>query len=71
MRLNGKWGIIGMINHFEKISKNECVKRLNKIQSLSFWVGEIIENKDVDVVVKELKNGLRGKKSMRLILIKE
>ena len=60
-----------MIKHFEKISKYECVRRLNGIRSLSFFVGEVLEKSDVDELVKNLKDGLRKKKSMKVILIEE
>ena len=48
-----------MVSHFEKIRKSELVKRLGKIQSFHFLVGEIIEKKDVDILSKDLMDGLR------------
>jgi len=60
-----------MIKHFEKISRNECEKRLKGIRSLFVFVGEILETKDVDELSKNLKQGLSRKKSMKVILIEE
>ena len=56
-----------MVSHFEKIRKSELVKRLGKIQSFHFLVGEIIEKKDVDILSKDLMDGLR--KGEKLIVV--
>ena len=40
-----------MVEHFEKISKTECVKRLNGLRSFHVFVGEILETKDVAVLI--------------------
>ena len=60
-----------MVEHFEKISKTECVKRLNGLRSFHVFVGEILETKDIDDLCKKLKSRQLQRKSSKLILIEE
>lgn len=60
-----------MVEHFERISKTECVKRLNGLRSFHVFAGEILETKDIDDLCKKLKSRLLQRKSSKLILIEE
>ena len=62
---------IEMVEHFEKISKTECVKRLNGLRSFHVSVGEILETNDIDDLGKKFKSRLLQRKSSKLILIEE
>jgi len=59
-----------MVSHFEKIRKSELVKRLGKIQSFHFLVGEIIEKKDVDILSKDLMDGLRKGEKLKVVVLR-
>ena len=59
-----------MVSHFEKIRKSEFVKRLGKIQSFHFLVGEIIEKKDVDILSKDLMDGLRKGEKLKVVVLR-
>ena len=59
-----------MVSHFEKIRKSELVKRLGKIQSFHFLVGEIIEKKDVGILSKDLMDGLRKGEKLKVVVLR-
>ena len=59
-----------MVSHFEKIRKSELVKRLGKIQSFHFLVGEIFEKKDVDILSKDLMDGLRKGEKLKVVVLR-
>ena len=59
-----------MVSHFEKIRKSELMKRLGKVQSFHFLVGEIIEKKDVDILSKDLMDGLRKGEKLKVVVLR-
>jgi len=59
-----------MISHFDKISKSELLKRLGRVQSFQFFVGEIIEKKDVDILSKNLMERLRKGENLKVVVFK-
>lgn len=63
--------MVNLIGGFERISKIEGIRRINKLRLKEIYVGEVIENNDLIRFGKILKDEFRKKGNLKVLILGE
>ena len=63
--------MVKLIRGFEKISKIEGIRRINKMKLREIFVGEVIENNDLLRFNRILKDEFRRKGNVKVLILGE
>lgn len=63
--------MVEVIKGFEKITKFEVIRRINKMKLREIFVGEVIENNDLNGFNKILKDELRKRRNVKVMILGE